>query len=167
MILSEETSIEKKRLLKLEPLWTQLSLNPTLWFSKLELQPSLSMGIHSNKREFRALLELLVVRELPTAVPRLEDHQMLSNNRDHQLSVVDLKEEELSRQEEEIEWLNKDKSKDNTQIEEDIKLSQGSKLDQLSMNKESRDNITQLANHRMWERSSNNTSEVDKSKYST
>ena len=107
------------------------------------------MGIHSNKREFRALLELLVVRELPTAVPRLEDHQMLSNNRDHQLSVVDLKEEELLRQEEEIEWLNKDKSKDNTQIEEDIKLSQGSKLDQSSMNKESRDNITQLANHRM------------------
>ena len=107
------------------------------------------MGIHSSKREFRALLELLVVRELPTAVPRLEDHQMLSNNRDPQLSVVDLKEEELSRQEEETEWLNKDKSKDNTQIEEDIKLSQGSKLDQSSMNKESRDNITQLANHRM------------------
>ena len=107
------------------------------------------MGIHSNKREFKASLELLVVRELPTVVLRLEDPQMLSNNRDPQLSVVDLKEEELSRQEEETEWLNKDKSKDNTQIEEDIKLSQGSKLDQSSMNKESRDNITQLANHRM------------------
>ena len=125
------------------------------------------MGIHSNKREFKASLELLVVRELPTVVLRLEDPQMLSNNRDPQLSVVDLKEEELSRQEEETEWLNKDKSKDNTQIEEDIKLSQGSKLDQSSMNKESRDNITQLANHRMWERSSNNTSEEDKSKYNT
>lgn len=107
------------------------------------------MGIHSNKREFKASLELLVVRELPTVVLRLEDPQMLSNNRDPQLSVVDLKEEELSSQEVQTEWLNKDKSKDNTQIEEDIKLSQGSKLDQSSMNKESRDNITQLANHRM------------------
>lgn len=63
--------------------------------------------------------------------------------------MVDLKEEELLRQEEEAELLNKDKSKDNTQIEEDIKLSQGSKLDQSSMNKKSRDNITQLANHHM------------------
>ena len=74
---------------------------------------------------------------------------MLSNNKDPQLSVVDLKEEELSRQEVQTEWLNKDRSKDNIQIEVDIKPSQDSKLGQSSMNKESRDNIIPLASHHM------------------
>jgi hypothetical protein len=107
------------------------------------------LGTHSNKREFKVSLELLVVRELPTAVPKLEDPQMLSSNRDPRLSVVDLKEEELLRLEVETEWLNKDKSKDNIQIEEGIKLSQGSNLDQSPMSKESRGNLTQLANPHM------------------
>lgn len=166
MTLLEETLIEKKRCLTLGPLWTQLSLNLTLWFSKQELLPNLSITSHSNKREFKASRELLVVRELPIAVPKLEDPQMLSS-RDPQLSLVDLKEEEPSSLIAESEWLNKDKSKDNSQIEEDIKLSQGSKQGPSSMSKENKDNTTQSANHHTWERSSNNMSEVDKSKFNT